>query len=130
MDDESNRFERSKGSGIGAFLLGLGVGLGLSFLFSPRSGEENRQLIAEKAKEGVDYAALAIGELKDQAQAHLDNAQGAAQDLKDRVGDTVSILKDRVQEAVRAGQDAYREDLQQREAEQGGPSSRSATSGS
>jgi gas vesicle protein len=122
--------KRSGGPNLASFILGLGVGLGLSFLLTPRSGEENRQLIAEKTKEGVDYAAVAIGELKDQVQAQLSNAEVMAQDLKGRVGDRVGSLKDRVQEALRAGQQAYREDLQQRESEQDRPSSQAASSGS
>ncbi len=122
--------EGSHGSGIGALLLGFGVGLGLSFLFSPRSGEQNRQFIAEKTKEGLDYAALAMGELKDQMQIQLDNAEGAAQELKGRVADTVGDLKDCVSEAVRAGKEAYQEELLQREAEQQGPLTRTASSGS
>ena len=128
MDDSIPK--RSGGPNLTSFILGLGVGLGLSFLLTPRSGEENRQLIAEKTKEGVDYAAVAVGELKDQVQAQLSNAEVMAQDLKGRVGDRVGSLKDRVQEALRAGQQAYREDLQQRESEQDPPSSKAATSGS
>ena len=133
MRDDYMDDEQSSGSApyIGALLLGIGVGVGISLLFTPRSGEENRQLIADKAREGVDRATLAVGELKDQVQVGLANASDAAQDLKERVGGTVADLKDRVQEAVRAGQEAYREDLQRSEAEQeSGPASRAATSGS
>lgn len=127
---EDSISDRSSGPNFVSFLLGLGVGLGLSFLLTPRSGEENRQLIAERAKEGVDYAAVAVGELKDQVQAQLSNAEVMAEDLKGRVGDKVGSLKDRVQAAVRAGQQAYREDLQERESEEERPSSQAATSGS
>lgn len=127
MDEEKSG---GAGSSIGAFLLGIGVGIGVSLLFTPRSGEENRQLIAEKTRDGVDRATLAIGELKDQVQAGLDNAGDAAQDLKQRVGGTVADLKDRVQQAVRAGQEAYHQDLQRSETEQEGGASRAATSGS
>lgn len=127
---EDSISDRSSGPNFVAFILGLGVGLGLSFLLTPRSGEENRQLIAERAKEGVDYAAVAVGELKDQVQSQLSNAEVMAQDLKGRVGDKVGSLKDRVQAAVRAGQQAYREELQERESEQERPSSRAASSGS
>src|ERR1700752_2514274 len=103
----------SGGSGFGAFLAGFGVGLGISFLFTPRSGQQNRQLIADKTREGADLAALAVGELKDQVEIRLSEAQEAAQDFKGRMGDAVTDLKDRVQEAVRAGQEAYRETLEE-----------------
>jgi gas vesicle protein len=136
MRDEYNEYdneETSSGvaSSISAFLLGLGVGVGISMLLTPRTGEENRQLIADKAREGVDRASLAIGELKDQVQVGIANAGDAAQDLKDRVGGTVADLKDRVTDAVRAGQEAYKEELRLSEtAQEGGPSARAATSGS
>ncbi len=125
-----NSLTNDSGGSFLSFLLGFGVGLGISFLFTPRSGQQNRQLIAEKAKEGVDRATLAVGELKDEVQIRLSDAQEAAQDFKDRVGGTVAGFKDRVQEAVRAGQEAYRETLQERKTELEGPSSQAATSGS
>jgi gas vesicle protein len=136
MRDEYNEYENEDNSSglaasISAFLLGLGVGVGVSMLLTPRSGEENRQLIADKAREGVDRASLAIGELKDQVQVGIANAGDAAQDLKDRVGGTVADLKDRVNNAVRAGQEAYTEELRRSEAEQEiGSATRAATSGS
>jgi gas vesicle protein len=135
MRDEYNEYENETSSGlasgISAFLLGLGVGVGISMLLTPRSGEENRQLIAERAREGVDRASLALGELKDQVQVGIANAGDAAQDLKDRVGGTVMDLKDRVNNAVRAGQEAYQDELRRSETEQeGGASARAATSGS
>ena len=42
-------------SGFGYFLLGLGIGVAAGILWAPRSGEETRQLIAERAGEGADY---------------------------------------------------------------------------
>lgn len=130
MKDDYPHDEGSHGSGIAALLLGFGAGLGLSFLFSPRSGEQNRQLIADKTMAGLDYAALAIGELKDQVQTQMKSAEEAAQDFKGRMADTVGDLKDRVSQAVRAGKEAYQEELLQRESEQEGPLTRTASSGS
>jgi gas vesicle protein len=127
---ENSLTDENDGGSFLSFLLGFGVGLGISFLFTPRSGQQNRQLIAEKAKEGVDRATLAAGEFRDEVQIRLSDAQEAAQDFKDRVGGTVAEFKDRVQEAVRAGHEAYRETLEERKAELEGPSSRAATSGS
>ena len=61
-------------SGFGALLLGLGVGLALGFLFAPHSGEETREIIVDRAKEGMACAADAIDELKMQVEAGLVNA--------------------------------------------------------
>jgi gas vesicle protein len=111
--------ENDHDSNFIALLLGASVGLGLAFLFTPRSGEETRQLIAEKAKEGMECAAEAVEELKMQVGDGLANAGEAAQQLKDCVGETVASLREKVQEAVRAGQDAYQEELAGRDAELG-----------
>jgi gas vesicle protein len=111
--------ENDRDSSFTALLLGVGVGLGLAFLFTPRSGEETRQLIADKAKEGMECAAEAVEELKMQVGDGLCNAGEAAQQLKGCVGEAVASLKEKVQEAVRAGQDAYQEELKERDAELG-----------
>jgi hypothetical protein len=57
------------------------------------------------------------------------SAGEAAQELKGRVEETVASFKDRVEQAVRAGQEAYREEIKEREAPEG-PSSHAARSGS
>ncbi|HEY3458174.1 MAG TPA: YtxH domain-containing protein, partial [Bryobacteraceae bacterium] len=40
-------------SGFGYFLLGLGIGVAAGMLWAPRSGEETRQLLADRAGEGA-----------------------------------------------------------------------------
>ncbi len=120
--------DNDSSSGLVSLLLGLGVGFGLALLFAPRSGEETRELLSEKAKEGVDCATEAVQELKAQVEVGISSAGEAAQEWKGRVEETVASLKDRVQEAVRAGQEAYREEIKEREAEQG-PASQAATGG-
>ena len=42
-------------SGLGYFLLGLGIGAAVGILWAPRSGQETRQLIADRAGESADY---------------------------------------------------------------------------
>jgi gas vesicle protein len=41
----------NNGTIIGAGLTGLAVGLALGMLYAPHSGEENRQMIMEKAEQ-------------------------------------------------------------------------------
>jgi gas vesicle protein len=119
MSEYEDEDDDEGGSGFLALLLGVGVGFGLALLFAPRAGDETRQLIVEKAKEGMEYAAVAVDELKMQVEDRLCDAGEAAQQLRDRVGDTVAGLKDKVQEAVRAGQEAYREELKDLDADLG-----------
>jgi gas vesicle protein len=109
--------ENGNDSGLGALLLGVGVGVALGLLFAPQSGEETREIIVDRAKDGVAYAADVIEDLKMQVEAGLTNAGEAIEQLKERAEDTVADARERLQEAVRIGQDAYRNELQQRQAE-------------
>ncbi len=54
-------------NGLSSFLLGLGVGVGIGMLFAPKSGQETRELIKNKAGEGSDYIKQRGTELKDTA---------------------------------------------------------------
>jgi gas vesicle protein len=111
--------ENGNDSGLGALLLGVGVGVALGLLFAPQSGEETREIIVDRAKDGVVYAADVIEDLKMQVEAGLTNAGEAIEQLKERAEDTVADARERLQEAVRIGQDAYRNELQQRHCSSG-----------
>ena len=104
-------------SGFGALLMGLGVGLALGFLFAPQSGEATREIIAERAKEGMAVAADAMEELKLQAELAVANAAEAVQCLKERAEHAVAEAQEKIQEAVREGQDAYRNEFRERQAQ-------------
>ena len=52
-------------NGLSSFLLGLGVGVGIGMLFAPKSGQETRQIIKEKAEEGTEFIKQRGTELKD-----------------------------------------------------------------
>ena len=88
--------------GFGNFLLGLGVGLGIGLLFAPKSGEETRRLLRERADDGADF-------LKQQAAEMRENADG----LVEKGRDALNRQRDSVNEAVAAGRQAYREKVEQ-----------------
>ena len=46
----------NSGSKVSFFLVGLGIGALVGILFAPKSGEETREFLAQKADEGRDYA--------------------------------------------------------------------------
>jgi gas vesicle protein len=46
------------------FLVGLGIGSLIGVLFAPRSGEETREYIAKKAREGSEVARKKVRELQ------------------------------------------------------------------
>ena len=62
---------------LAAFLLGLSVGVGISLLFAPKSGQEIRALIKDKADEGTEYLKQCGGEVKQTAAVWVDKGKEA-----------------------------------------------------
>ena len=85
-------------NGLSSFLLGLGVGVGIGMLFAPKSGQETRELIKNKAGEGTEFIKQRGSELKDTASGWVDKGKEA-----------VSRQKDTLSDAVEAGKQAYRD---------------------
>ncbi len=84
------------GSKVSYFLVGLGIGTLLGILFAPKSGEETRQYLKDKAEEGRDYAQKKARELRERAE-----------ELAERAKDTVERQKDQLASAIDAGTEAY-----------------------
>ncbi len=84
------------GSKISYFMVGLGVGALLGILFAPKSGEETREYLSQKAEEGKEYAQRKARELKERAEDLIERSKGVA-----------SRQKDSIAAAVEAGRDAY-----------------------
>ena len=89
MDDDSK---------LGYFFLGLGVGVAVGLLFAPKSGDETRRLIKDRASDSTEYLKRQTSELKSQAA-----------DLVDKSKDTLAKHKGNLASAVEAGKQAYRE---------------------
>ena len=62
---------------LAAFLLGLSVGVGISLLFAPKSGQETRALIKDRADEGTEYLKQCGGEVKQTAAEWVDKGKEA-----------------------------------------------------
>ena len=85
-------------NGLSCFLLGLGVGVGIGMLFAPKSGQETREIIKNKAGEGTEY-------IKQRGSEFKDTAAGCVDKSKEAVGRQKETLTD----AVEAGKQAYRD---------------------
>jgi gas vesicle protein len=85
-------------NGLSSFLLGLGVGVAIGMLFAPKSGEETRELIKNKAGESGEFLKQRGAELKDTASGWVDKGK-----------DALNRQKDTLSEAVDAGKQAYRD---------------------
>jgi len=85
-------------NGFSAFLFGLGVGVAIGILFAPKSGEETREYLRNKASEGSDLLKQRSAELKQ-----------TAADWVDKGKDALNRQKETLADAVEAGRQAYRE---------------------
>jgi gas vesicle protein len=85
-------------NGLSSFLLGLGVGVGIGMLFAPKSGQETRELIKNKAGEGTDYLKQRSTEVKQSASEWMDKGKEALGRQKENLAD-----------AMEAGRQAYRD---------------------
>ena len=65
-------------SGLPTFLAGLGTGIAVGILFAPDSGEETRSRIADRARQGVEYAKEKGQELGKRAQESVGRAKEEA----------------------------------------------------
>ncbi|MGD0499168.1 MAG: YtxH domain-containing protein [Bryobacteraceae bacterium] len=89
-------------NGLSSFLLGLGVGIGIGMLFAPKSGQETREIIKNRAGEGTDFLKQRSADLKQTATEWVEKGK-----------DAVSRQKDTIAEAVEAGRQAYRDAVSQ-----------------
>jgi gas vesicle protein len=84
------------GSKISFFLVGIGIGALVGILFAPKSGEETREYLSQKADEGREYAQRKAKELRERAE-----------DLVERGKTVASRQKESLSAAVDAGREAY-----------------------
>ena len=84
------------GSKITFFLVGMGVGALIGILFAPKSGEETREYLSQKAEEGREYAQRKARELRERAEDLVERGKQVAQKQKDSIA-----------AAVDAGREAY-----------------------
>lgn len=84
------------GAKISYFIVGLGLGTLVGILFAPKSGEETRDFLAQKADEGREYAQKKARELRERAE-----------DLIERSKEIINREKGSLAAAVEAGKETY-----------------------
>jgi len=89
-------------NGFSSFLLGLGVGVGIGILFAPKSGQETRQYLKNKAGEGTDFLKQRTDDIR----------QGTAEWV-DKGKEALNRQKENIADAMEAGRQAYRDALGQ-----------------
>jgi gas vesicle protein len=96
-------------SGFGYFLLGLGIGVAAGLLWAPRSGEETRALLADKAGESADYLKSRAQETTDYVKQRTEDLKQSASDLYERGRSSIVQQKENLSAAIDAGKQAYRD---------------------
>jgi gas vesicle protein len=84
------------GAKISYFIVGLGIGTLVGILFAPKSGEETREFLSQKADEGREYAQKKARELRERAE-----------DLIERSKEIINREKGSIAAAVEAGKETY-----------------------
>jgi gas vesicle protein len=77
----------------------MGLGAIIALLFAPRSGEETREYVRERADEGMDYLKRQTRELRERADQ-----------LSERGKEFVAKQRESLEAAVDAGKQAYRDE--------------------
>jgi gas vesicle protein len=106
--------------GTGSFLLGLLVGAGVALLLAPRSGEETRALLTDRARRLKDAAEEGIDDLQDTVEDGFARAKANVEQRLDRARRTIDEKRQGARAAVDAGRSAVRsarEELERRLAE-------------
>jgi gas vesicle protein len=103
-------YDYRRGGGVlFAFLLGGVIGAVLGLLFSPRSGKENRELIADTANkywnEGVELYGQGVDRVSEMYSTGVDAAGNKSAELREKIDAARDRLQDQVAESVPAAKE-------------------------
>ena len=87
-------------NGLSSFLMGLGVGVAVGILFAPKSGEETREMIKNKAGEGTDYLKNRSSEFRQTASDWVDKGKEAVRSQRESFSDAMQAGKQAYKDAV------------------------------
>jgi|SRR5215469_12865085 len=72
-------------SKVSYFVVGVGIGWLIGTLFAPKSGEKTREYMAQKAKEGSEYAQKKARELKERAEDLVERGKEMVNQKKEQI---------------------------------------------
>lgn len=102
-DYEMHHTTSSGKSVLTGLLIGAAIGAATALLMAPRSGEETRAEIRNKAMEYRDRTRDVVNEAKTKAQDLKEGMVEKAEDLRNRGKETVNQQLDQVSQAAEAG---------------------------
>ena len=77
-----------------SFVTGLGVGAAIAMLLTPRSGDEMREMLSERAEDGRRYAKKRVRELSSIANEVADRGRAALDQQKHAITAAAQVAKD------------------------------------
>mgnify|MGYP001161082669 FL=1 len=89
------------------FIVGGFVGATVALLFSPKSGEQNRQFLEEKYEEGAERLGDTARQGKDRVKEKSLEMAGLVTENMTKGKEILRQQKDQVSAAIDAGKDAY-----------------------
>ena len=95
-----------------AFLMGIGLGAAVAVLFAPASGEETREMLQGRVRDGRIYARRRAREMRHLAEDIADRSREGVQNLRDLASGAVEMGKqefERQKNAVGAAANAATE---------------------
>lgn len=104
-------YGRRGGSVFGAFLLGGVVGAVLGLLFSPRSGKENRELIAQRAQEYWDQGREMYDTGRERVTEIYDTGRERVTDMYETGRETAASRTEEFRTKIDAARDRLKEQV-------------------
>lgn len=99
------------------FLIGGFVGAAVALLFAPKTGEETRNFIGEKYKEGADQVTRKVREGREAVTERSREVFDKVTQNVDRGKETLNRQKEQLTAAIEAGKQAYQEEKRKLEPE-------------
>ena len=119
-DDEPYVIIERSEPGVGTFVTGLLIGAGIALLFAPRTGEETRRQLQQRARRMTDQAQDLVTDVRESVTQTIQSAKESVEERIDSTRQAVDFKRRQVSQAVDAGRAAAQQarvELEQRIAE-------------
>ncbi len=119
-DDEPYVIIERSEPGVGTFVTGLLIGAGIALLFAPRTGEETRRQLQQRARRMTDQAQDLVSDVRESVTQTIQSAKESVEERIDSTRQAVDFKRRQVSQAVDAGRAAAQQarvELEQRIAE-------------
>jgi len=89
------------------FLAGGCIGAAVALLFAPKTGEETRELLGGKAKQGAEVLEQKVTAGREKIQEKKEEVTGVISEKIEKGKETVAKQKEQLNQAIESGKKAY-----------------------